>query len=107
MVTGGNFMILDIEGHPKQLSTLYIIIIIFYFFLQASALEPGSVGPGGGNTSEGVLANFFNSLLSKKTGQPGTPSNQIKPTTGLDDCKYKISKLFDEDEHSYELKAYF
>ena len=34
----------------------------------------GVVGPGGGGTatSEGVLANFFNSLLSKKTGQPGS-----------------------------------
>ncbi|KAK1332503.1 hypothetical protein QTO34_007183 [Cnephaeus nilssonii] len=27
-----------------------------------------------GATSEGVLANFFNSLLSKKTGSPGSPS---------------------------------
>ena len=27
------------------------------------------MGPGGANTSEGVLANFFNSLLNKKTGQ--------------------------------------
>lgn len=27
-----------------------------------------------GATSEGVLANFFNSLLSKKTGSPGGPS---------------------------------
>lgn len=26
-----------------------------------------------GATSEGVLANFFNSLLSKKTGSPGSP----------------------------------
>lgn len=26
-----------------------------------------------GATSEGVLANFFNSLLSKKTGSPGGP----------------------------------
>ncbi len=31
----------------------------------------GKAGPGG--TSEGVLANFFNSLLSKKTGAPGAP----------------------------------
>merc|ERR1711976_93895 len=54
-----------------------------------SRLEQAGVGPGGANSSsEGVLANFFNSLLSKKTaGQPGTPSNQIKPTTGLDDYK--------------------
>ena len=26
-----------------------------------------------GSTNEGVLANFFNSLLSKKTGSPGSP----------------------------------
>ena len=51
-----------------------------------------SVGPGGANTSEGVLANFFNSLLSKKTAQPGSPGNQIKPTTGLDDCEYTYTK---------------
>ncbi|XP_064200713.1 cytoplasmic dynein 1 light intermediate chain 1-like isoform X3 [Anguilla rostrata] len=29
----------------------------------------------GGQTSEGVLANFFNSLLSKKTGSPGSGSS--------------------------------
>lgn len=29
--------------------------------------------PVAGATSEGVLANFFNSLLSKKTGSPGGP----------------------------------
>uniref|UniRef100_A0A8C6XS27 Dynein light intermediate chain n=1 Tax=Naja naja TaxID=35670 RepID=A0A8C6XS27_NAJNA len=32
-----------------------------------------------GATSEGVLANFFNSLLSKKTGAPGGPSNIGSP----------------------------
>jgi len=30
-------------------------------------------GAGGANTSEGMLANFFNSLLSKKSGAAGTP----------------------------------
>ncbi|KPP57920.1 cytoplasmic dynein 1 light intermediate chain 1-like [Scleropages formosus] len=30
-----------------------------------------AAAPPGGQTSEGVLANFFNSLLSKKTGSPG------------------------------------
>lgn len=34
-----------------------------------SKLTPG--GPGG----EGVLANFFNSLLSKKANTPGSPGN--------------------------------
>lgn len=33
----------------------------------------------GGQTSEGVLANFFNSLLTKKAGSPG-PGGQ--PATG-------------------------
>lgn len=32
-----------------------------------------------GATSEGVLANFFNSLLSKKTGASGGPSNIGSP----------------------------
>lgn len=54
-------------------------------------MEPGKVGPGGANTSEGVLANFFNSLLSKKTGQAGlagtSPGAQIKPPGQSDDCK--------------------
>ncbi|XP_039192251.1 cytoplasmic dynein 1 light intermediate chain 1 [Crotalus tigris] len=35
-----------------------------------------------GATSEGVLANFFNSLLSKKTGAPGGPSNIGSPGVG-------------------------
>ena len=35
-------------------------------FLQ---LDPAK--PGAGVTSEGVLANFFNSLLNKKAGSPG------------------------------------
>lgn len=35
-----------------------------------------------GATSEGVLANFFNSLLSKKTGSPGGPSNIGSPGVG-------------------------
>ncbi|XP_052817049.1 cytoplasmic dynein 1 light intermediate chain 2-like [Mya arenaria] len=30
-------------------------------------------GAGGAATSEGMLANFFNSLLNKKSGAPGTP----------------------------------
>lgn len=54
--------------------------------------KPG-VGPGGANTSEGVLANFFNSLLSKKTGQPGVPGQpgtQIKPPGPNDDYKAAV-----------------
>ena len=51
------------------------------------------MGPGGANTSEGVLANFFNSLLNKKTGQgmAGSPgAQQIKPPGANvnDECKY-------------------
>lgn len=44
-------------------------------------LTPG--GPGG----EGVLANFFNSLLSKKSNTPGSPGsvNSPRPTNGLND----------------------
>ena len=45
------------------------------------------MGPGS-NASEGVLANFFNSLLSKKSGQPGSPGAQIKAAGPNDDCKY-------------------
>ena len=74
----------------KLVIFLFTFLISYLFTIfQDSRLEQAGVGPGGANSSsEGVLANFFNSLLSKKTaGQPGTPSNQIKPTTGLDDCK--------------------
>jgi hypothetical protein len=53
--------------------------------------DPSKIGPGAPNPSEGVLANFFNSLLSKKTGQtgfqPGQSGAQIKPPTGTEDCK--------------------
>ena len=56
--------------------------------------------PGAATTSEGVLANFFNSLLSKKTGgvaggQPGSLPGPATPpgpgkmaTPGSDDCEY-------------------
>lgn len=50
------------------------------FTFQVDAIKVG--GPGGaGATSEGVLANFFNSLLSKKTGgaagSPVGPNGQM------------------------------
>ena len=65
-------------------------------------IDPSAVKPGAATTSEGVLANFFNSLLSKKTGglaggQPGpvgaAPSvgpgaAGTKPAVGADDCEY-------------------
>lgn len=50
--------------------------------------NPG-VGPGS-NASEGVLANFFNSLLSKKSGQPGSPGAQIKAAGPNDDYKAAV-----------------
>lgn len=34
-----------------------------------------TVSPAAGPANEGVLANFFNSLLSKKTGAPGSPGS--------------------------------
>ena len=57
-------------------------------------MEAGKVGPGGANTSEGVLANFFNSLLHKKTGQgmAGSPGAQIKTQGVNDDCKYSTER---------------
>ncbi|XP_059089829.1 cytoplasmic dynein 1 light intermediate chain 2-like isoform X2 [Tigriopus californicus] len=49
--------------------------------------KPGVVGPGGAPTSESVLSSFFNSLLSKKTGQgvPGQPGASIKSPAQADD----------------------
>ena len=58
--------------------------------------------PGAATTSEGVLANFFNSLLSKKTGAgagggpgslPGGPGVAMSPAgakapgANAEDCK--------------------
>lgn len=59
---------------------------ISYFYLHFqmdSKLTPGAAG------GEGVLANFFNSLLSKKANTPGAPGNPAgsprTPTNGLSD----------------------
>ncbi|KAH0627304.1 hypothetical protein JD844_002840 [Phrynosoma platyrhinos] len=46
---------------------------------RAASSEPPTPPPRAGATSEGVLANFFNSLLSKKTGSPGGPSGVGSP----------------------------
>ena len=67
-------------------------------------MDPSAVKPAGATTSEGVLANFFNSLLSKKTGGMAGAAGQPSSMTGLspgqagpppkggspqpDDCKY-------------------
>ena len=66
----------------------YIKVVIF----QSTDLGKPGVGGPGSSTSEGVLANFFNSLLSKKTaggqpGSPGSPGTQLK-AAGPDDCEY-------------------
>ena len=70
---------------PVQMCT---DLIIRSFFQN----DPTKIGPGAPNPSEGVLANFFNSLLSKKTGQtgfqPGQGGAQIKPPNATDDCKF-------------------
>ena len=68
----------------------------FIFLVQD---PPKGVGPGGANTSEGVLANFFNSLLNKKTGQGmagggiSPAGAQIKPQVGNDECKWLLDSL--------------
>ena len=50
---------------PSKLSPRRISQVLF---------SPQPIDPTkGGNTSEGVLANFFNSLLSKKPATPGAP----------------------------------
>ena len=78
-------------------------------------MEPGKLAAGGGSASEGVLANFFNSLLSNKragaadrlsaggvgTGSPSaagnspagitanaSPIGQKPIASSNDDCKY-------------------
>jgi len=68
-------------------------------------IDPTAVKPGAATTSEGVLANFFNSLLSKKTGgvagggagQPGslpgpaTPPGQAKMGQVANSDDYKAA----------------
>ena len=63
-----------------------LMLNISFTFVQ---MEPGKLGAGGNSASEGVLANFFNSLLSNKragaadrlsaggvgTGSPAAASN--------------------------------
>uniref|UniRef100_A0A4W6CI83 Dynein light intermediate chain n=1 Tax=Lates calcarifer TaxID=8187 RepID=A0A4W6CI83_LATCA len=46
-----------------------------YFMISfpISFISKCHVSPAAGAANEGVLANFFNSLLSKKTGAPGSP----------------------------------
>uniref|UniRef100_A0AAQ5ZXQ2 Dynein light intermediate chain n=1 Tax=Amphiprion ocellaris TaxID=80972 RepID=A0AAQ5ZXQ2_AMPOC len=46
--------------------------ILFYFTIFYIYF---GVSPTAGAANEGVLANFFNSLLSKKTGAPGSPGS--------------------------------
>ena len=74
--------------NPHRLGRGWPFKALIYFQMEAG--KPGVVGPGGAATSEGVLANFFNSLLSKKTGQaagmPGAPGAQIN-APGAENCK--------------------
>ncbi len=45
--------------------------------------------------NEGVLANFFNSLLSKKTGVPGSPGSPgAAAGTGVQGSAKKTGKFF-------------
>jgi len=66
-------------------------------------IDPSAVKQGAATTSEGVLANFFNSLLSKKTGglaggqpgpvvglSPGAGPSAVKPSGGADDYKAAV-----------------
>ena len=48
--------------------------------ISSCALQLDGGKPGAGSTSEGVLANFFSSLLSKKTGGTAAPGAGLKPT---------------------------
>lgn len=48
-------------------------IFINKFPYHPPTTTPSLISPTAGAANEGVLANFFNSLLSKKTGAPGSP----------------------------------
>ena len=93
-----SFRILSQESSQLDylLSRACVIEVGFFraYFLNLTSFfqttDPG-VGPGGNTHSEGVLANFFNSLLSKNTGQtrsPGTTPNKVAGAS--DDCKFLL-----------------
>lgn len=61
-------------------------------------LNPGTPG------SEGVLANFFNSLLNKKSGSPGTPTGVLNSSrTNGNDSLLSAEKLAVRSDAAAEL----
>ena len=67
--------------------TQNILSAVLTFTLLCYQIDPSAVKQGAATTSEGVLANFFNSLLSKKTGglaggQPGPVGPGASPGGG-------------------------
>ncbi|XP_037085323.1 cytoplasmic dynein 1 light intermediate chain 1-like [Pollicipes pollicipes] len=63
--------------------------------------------PGAGVTSEGVLANFFNSLLNKKAGSPGMNKSTDSPDTSLarSDAAAELDRLTRSKKTSTPVKA--
>ncbi|KAJ3608636.1 hypothetical protein NHX12_023168 [Muraenolepis orangiensis] len=72
---------------------------------RAAAANVASTMPQSGQTSEGVLANFFNSLLTKKAGAggPGTPNNtpgtvrKSGSKLGLSDVQAELDRISNRD----------
>jgi len=50
--------------------------------LEPTSTPTSAAAVAGATSQEGVLANFFNSLLSKKTGSPGGPGGATSPGAG-------------------------
>lgn len=67
------------------------------FFFQSKGLPPGA--PSG----EGVLANFFNSLLHKKSGSPSGPNSLTSPRTNGSDALTTPDKLAVRTDAAAEL----
>uniref|UniRef100_A0A669CTM7 Dynein light intermediate chain n=1 Tax=Oreochromis niloticus TaxID=8128 RepID=A0A669CTM7_ORENI len=60
----------DVASSPFFMISVQPVSLICICF---SLTPPSLISPTAGAANEGVLANFFNSLLSKKTGSPGSP----------------------------------
>uniref|UniRef100_A0A8C7X7R1 Dynein light intermediate chain n=1 Tax=Oryzias sinensis TaxID=183150 RepID=A0A8C7X7R1_9TELE len=59
----------------QQVSKIVLFFRALYWVVLTTLYQLISVSVLAGAANEGVLANFFNSLLSKKTGSPGSPGS--------------------------------
>ena len=70
----------SMSGRPRTQPVNQIIIILIFIENIRNMLVKGSTPVGGSSAAnEGALANFFNSLLTRKSGVPATPTTASTP----------------------------